>query len=162
MAIAWIGLGANLGPAQATVSAATAALGRLEGCTLLRASSLYATPAWGNTAQPPFVNAVAKLRTTLAPLSLLQALLALERTFGRVRLPGEHWGPRALDLDLLLYDQQVLALPGLDVPHPHLHERAFVLVPLAELEPDLQIPGHGRVQDAVMRVDTCGITLLGG
>lgn len=166
MAVAWIGLGGNLGDAAATVRAALAALDQLPGTSMRGASSLYATPAWGNVEQPPFVNAVAAVHTTLAPVALLQALLALEQRFGRVRDPAVHWGPRALDLDLLLHDQQVLDLPGLRVPHPYLHERAFVLVPMAELaarlDPALVIPGHGRVQDAVMRVDACGITQLGG
>ncbi|KAF1016150.1 MAG: 2-amino-4-hydroxy-6-hydroxymethyldihydropteridine pyrophosphokinase [Stenotrophomonas maltophilia] len=158
---AWVGLGANLGDAAATVRAAIAALGGLPSTTLLQASRLYATPAWGNEAQPPFVNAVAAVRTTLPPQALLAALLALEQQFGRVRDPAVHWGPRMLDLDLLLYAEQVLDLPELKVPHPYLHERAFVLVPLAEIAPDLAIPGHGRVQDAVVRVDACGITAIG-
>lgn len=163
---AWIGLGANLGDAAATVRAAIAALDGLPGCRLLGASALYSTPAWGNEDQPSFVNAVAALETTQQPLALLHALLALEQRFGRVRDPAVHWGPRALDLDLLLYEQQVLGLPALRLPHPHLHERAFVLVPMAELAarvaPQLAIPGHGSVRDAVMRLDACGIVPIGG
>lgn len=166
MAVAWIGLGGNLGDAAATLRAAIAALGELPDTSLAGASLLYSTPAWGNLQQPPFVNAVAALHTTLPPLPLLQALLGLELQFGRVRDPAVHWGPRALDLDLLLYDAQEIELPGLSVPHPYLHERAFVLVPMAELAariaPQLAIPGHGRVQDAVVRVDACGISRLEG
>ncbi|WMJ68748.1 2-amino-4-hydroxy-6-hydroxymethyldihydropteridine diphosphokinase [Stenotrophomonas sp. 24(2023)] len=158
---AWVGLGANLGDAAATVRAAIAALDRLPSTALLQASRLYATPAWGNEDQPPFVNAVAAVRTTLAPASLLAALLALEGDFGRVRDPAVHWGPRRLDLDLLLYGEQQVDLPHLKVPHPYLHERAFVLVPLAEIAADLAIPGHGRVRDAVVRVDACGIAPIG-
>ncbi|KAA8998739.1 2-amino-4-hydroxy-6-hydroxymethyldihydropteridine diphosphokinase [Stenotrophomonas cyclobalanopsidis] len=157
MTLAWIGLGANLGDAVTTVRAAIAALDGLPGTQLRQASRLYATPAWGNENQPPFVNAVAGVETTLAAGDLLQAMLALEQQFGRVRDPAVHWGPRALDLDLLLYGRQVLDEPCLQVPHPYLHERAFVLVPLAEIAVDLVIPGHGRVRDAVMRVDACGI-----
>ncbi len=161
MTAAWIGLGANLGDAANTVRAAIAALGELPGTRLTQASRLYATPAWGNEDQPPFVNAVASVDTDLSAVALLQAMLALEQHFGRVRDPAVHWGPRALDLDLLLFGEQVLDLPELKVPHPYLHERAFVLVPLAEIAADLAIPGHGRVRDAVMRVDACGIAPLG-
>lgn len=161
MTAAWIGLGANLGDAASTVRAAIAALGELPGTRLTLASRLYATPAWGNEDQPPFVNAVASVDTDLSAVALLQAMLALEQRFGRVRDPAVHWGPRALDLDLLLFGEQVLDLPELKVPHPYLHERAFVLVPLAEIAADLAIPGHGRVRDAVMRVDACGIAPLG-
>lgn len=159
---ACIGLGANLGDAAGTVRAALDALDTLPGTQLYRASRLYATPAWGNEDQPPFVNAAAVVRTALAPHPLLRALLALEQRFGRVRDPAVHWGPRALDLDLLLYGAQVVDLPDLQVPHPYLHERAFVLVPLAEIAPDEQIPGHGRVRDAAMQVKACGISPIGG
>nr|KAJ9611910.1 2-amino-4-hydroxy-6-hydroxymethyldihydropteridine pyrophosphokinase [Knufia peltigerae] len=161
MTAAWIGLGANLGDAANTVRAAIAALDELPGTRLTQASRLYATPAWGNEDQPPFVNAVASVDTDLSAVTLLQAMLALEQRFGRVRDPAVHWGPRALDLDLLLFGAQVLDLPELKVPHPYLHQRAFVLVPLAEIAADLAIPGHGRVRDAVMRVDACGISPLG-
>ena len=162
MARAWVGLGANLGDAQATVSAAIEALDGLVDTALLRASLLYATPAWGNEDQPPFVNAVACVETALPPLDLLDALLALEARFGRVRDPAVHWGPRQLDLDVLLYGEQVLDLPRLKVPHPFLHERAFVLLPLAEIDPALMVPGHGRVRDIVMRVPTSGIVPIRG
>lgn len=161
MTPAWIGLGANLGDAATTVGAAITALDGLPGTRVLQASRLYATPAWGNEDQPPFVNAVAAIETSLAADGLLQAMLALEQRFGRVRDAAVHWGPRALDLDLLLYGAQVLDQPGLQVPHPYMHARAFVLVPLAEIAPDLAIPGHGRVRDAVMRVDACGIAPIG-
>lgn len=161
MTPAWIGLGANLGDAATTVGAAITALDGLPRTRVLQASRLYATPAWGNEDQPPFVNAVAAVETSLAADELLQAMLALEQGFGRVRDAAVHWGPRALDLDLLLYGAQVLDQPGLQVPHPYMHERAFVLVPLAEIAPDLAIPGHGRVRDAVMRVDACGIAPIG-
>ncbi len=159
---AWVGLGANLGDAAAAVATAITALDALPTTRLLQASSLYATPAWGNEDQPPFVNAVARISTALAPLELLQALQDIETRGGRVRDPAVHWGPRLLDLDLLLYGEAVLELPGLQVPHPYMHQRAFVLVPLAELAPDLAIPGQGSVQDALMHVDACGITPIGG
>lgn len=162
MVEAWIGVGANLGEAAATVRAAIAALDGMPRTRLRCASSLYATPAWGNAAQPPFVNAVAGVDTSLSPPALLQALLALEQRFGRKRDAAVRWGPRTLDLDMLLYADRRIDLPALQVPHPYLHQRAFVLVPLAEVAPDAWIPGHGRVRDAVMQVDACGIAPLGG
>ncbi len=161
MTLAWIGLGANLGDAAVTVGAAIAALAGLPHTRQRPATRLYAPPAGGNEDQPPFVNAVAAVETTLQADELLQAMLALEQRFGRTRDPAVHWGPRALDLDLLLYGAQALDQPGLKVPHPYMHERAFVLVPLAEIAPELTIPGHGRVQDAVMQVDACGIAPIG-
>jgi len=162
METACIGLGANLGDAAGALRAAFKALDGLPGTRLHRASRLYATPAWGNEDQPPFVNAAAVIHTQLAPQPLLHALLALERQAGRVRDPAVHWGPRVLDLDLLLYGGQVVDLPDLQVPHPYLHQRAFVLLPLAEIAPETMIPGHGRVRDAAMQVDACGIAPIGG
>ena len=145
MTRAAIGLGANLGDAAATLREAIAALARLPATELLRTSRLYRTPAWGRTEQPDFINAVALVETALPPRELLDALLVVERSFGRVRLDGERWGPRTLDLDLLLYGDQVIDEPGLRVPHPHLHERAFALVPLVEIAPNAHIPGVGEV-----------------
>jgi 2-amino-4-hydroxy-6-hydroxymethyldihydropteridine diphosphokinase len=127
---------------------------------LLRASRLYRTPAWGNTAQPDFVNAAALLQTQLDVRDLLDALLDIERRFGRDRGEGERWGPRTLDLDLLLYDDATIDEPGLRVPHPHLLERAFALLPLAEIAPDLFVPGHGRVADLLGGVDASGCAPL--
>ncbi|WP_055026976.1 2-amino-4-hydroxy-6-hydroxymethyldihydropteridine diphosphokinase, partial [Xanthomonas euvesicatoria] len=106
MQTAFVGLGANLGQAEASVRAAIAALGAVPQTTLIAASRLYRTPAWGREDQPDFINAVAQLRTGLAPLPLLEALLGIEQAFGRERRAGERWGPRTLDLDLLLYADQ--------------------------------------------------------
>jgi 2-amino-4-hydroxy-6-hydroxymethyldihydropteridine diphosphokinase len=160
--VACIGLGANLGNAAQTLRDAFQALAALPRTTLQARSQLYSTPAWGNEDQPAFVNAAAVLETALSGPELLDALLAIERGFGRVRAPGVHWGPRTLDLDLLLYGEAVIDLPQLQVPHPYLHERAFALLPLAEIAPDALIPGHGRVRDAVVRVQACGIAPIGG
>ena len=162
MTTACIGLGANLGDAAQTLRDAFEALAALPHTTLRARSQLYSTPAWGNLDQPAFVNAAALLETTLSGPDLLDALLSIERGFGRVRAPGVHWGPRTLDLDLLLYGEQVIDLPQLQVPHPYLHERAFALLPLAEIAPEAVIPGRGRVRDAVMRVEACGIAPIGG
>ncbi len=162
MTLACIGLGGNLGDAAQTLRGAFTALSLLPQTRLLARSQLYATPAWGNEAQPPFINAAAVLETALSAPDLLQALLEIERASGRVRDPAVHWGPRVLDLDLLLYGTEVIDLPQLKVPHPYLHERAFALVPLAEIAPDALIPGQGRVRDAVMRIETSQITSIGG
>ncbi|MCW0456261.1 2-amino-4-hydroxy-6-hydroxymethyldihydropteridine diphosphokinase [Xanthomonas sacchari] len=158
---ACIGLGGNLGDAAATLRAALAALDTLPQTRLLRASQLYRSPAWGREDQPDFINAAALVSTTLPAPELLQALLDLEQRHGRQRLPGERWGPRTLDLDLLLYAQAVIDLPGLQVPHPYLHQRAFVLLPLAEIAADAVIPGHGTVRDARDRIETGGIVPIG-
>ena len=162
MTEACIGLGANLGDAAQTLRDAFQALAALPRTTLRARSQLYSTPAWGNEDQPAFVNAAAVVDTALSGPELLDALLAIERGFGRVRSPGMHWGPRTLDLDLLLYGEAVIDLPQLQVPHPYLHERAFALLPLAEIAADAVIPGHGRVRDAVMRVEASGIAPIGG
>ena len=162
MTRAAIGLGGNLGDAATTLRQAIEVLGALPGTRLLRASRLYRTPAWGMTAQPDFINAVAVVETTLAPIALLEHLLAIERRFGRVRVEGERWGPRTLDLDLLLHGEAQLDVPGLLLPHPRLHERAFALLPLAEIAPDAVIPCRGTVRDALMAMKTCDIAPIGG
>ena len=150
-----VGLGANLGDAARSVRDAIDALASLPDTRLLRASRLYRTPAWGVTAQPDFVNAVAALDTGLSPRALLDAMLDIERACGRVRIDGERWGPRTLDLDLLLHGDTVIDEPGLRVPHPHLHERAFALLPLLDAWPEAIIPGIGsaRVCAAAMAAD---------
>jgi len=151
---ACIGLGGNVGDAAATVRGAFDALAILPETRLLAVSSLYRTPAWGIENQPDFVNAAALLETTLDPHVLLDGLLAIERAFGRER--RERWGPRTLDLDLLLYGDQVIDVPGLHVPHPHLHERAFVLRPLADIASDAMVPGRGTVACLLAGVDASG------
>ena len=139
---AFIGLGANLGDPEAQVRRAFAALAELPGTRLLAASSLYRSAPVGVVGQLDFINAVAGVETTLAARALLESLLAEERRFGRRReFPN---APRTLDLDLLLYGDRVITEPGLIVPHPRMHERAFVLAPLAEIAPDIAIPGKGR------------------
>ncbi|QIL20402.1 2-amino-4-hydroxy-6-hydroxymethyldihydropteridine diphosphokinase [Thermomonas sp. HDW16] len=160
MTLAAVGLGANLGDAAATLRDAIAELAQLPETTLLRASRLYRTPAWGRTEQPDFINAVALVETDLPARELLDALLTIERQFGRVRLDGERWGPRTLDLDLLLYGDVVIDEPGLRVPHPHLHERAFALLPLADIAPDMAIPGIGSVAAIAAGMAVDGIEAL--
>ncbi|UXZ56172.1 2-amino-4-hydroxy-6-hydroxymethyldihydropteridine diphosphokinase [Halomonas sp. 7T] len=131
MHCAYIGLGSNLESPVAQVRQALDELGGLPLSTLVAQSSLYATPPVGPQDQPDFINAVAVIKTALSPLALLDQLQALEQRHRRQRL--RHWGPRTLDLDLLLYGQQTIERPRLKVPHPYMHERAFVLVPLAEV-----------------------------
>ncbi|HEX7992253.1 MAG TPA: 2-amino-4-hydroxy-6-hydroxymethyldihydropteridine diphosphokinase [Stenotrophomonas sp.] len=162
MVVACIGLGANLGDAPATLRSAIGVLAQLPGVQLLASSRLYRTPAWGNEAQPDFINAAVALQTDLPAPQLLEQLLAIEQQFGRVRVPGQHWGPRLLDLDLLLYGEQVVDLPQLQVPHPFLHQRAFALLPLADVAPEALIPGHGTVRDVLVGINTCGIDPIGG
>ena len=158
---AWIGLGGNLGDAVATLHAALQDLDGLPQTRLVRASKLYRTPAWGVAEQPDFINATALLDTRLPPRDLLDALLGIERAFGRDRRDQQRWGPRILDLDLLLYDSAVIDEPGLRVPHPHLHERAFALLPLVEITPDAFIPGIGPAGDALRALDSSAIEDVG-
>jgi 2-amino-4-hydroxy-6-hydroxymethyldihydropteridine diphosphokinase len=156
---AWVGLGGNVGDAVATLRSALLALAGLPSTTLLAASRLYRTPAWGLEQQPDFINAVALLETTLPARALLDRLLEVERGFGRER--RERWGPRILDLDLLLYGDDRIDVPGLRVPHPHLHERAFALLPLLEVTPDAFIPGRGSVREALSMLACEGIEAVG-
>ena len=158
--IAYVGLGANLGDPAATVRAAAQRLAALDDSDLLGLSRLYRTPAWGVEAQPDFINAVAGLRTSLAPLDLLARLLDIEREYGRDRTREQRWGPRTLDLDLLLYGDCVLDVAGLQLPHPRLHERAFALVPLLDLDAEVWIPGQGRARDAVSVLEQSNIQPL--
>ncbi|MDI1253655.1 2-amino-4-hydroxy-6-hydroxymethyldihydropteridine diphosphokinase [Thermomonas sp.] len=158
--VAVVGLGANLGDAEASVHGAIVVLDLLPATRLLRASKLYRTPAWGQTEQPDFINAVVMLETGLGARALLDRLLAIERDCGRIRTAGERWGPRTLDLDLLLFGDEVINEPGLQVPHPHLHERAFVLLPLAEIAPELPIPGIGIVGELAAMMASDGIEAI--
>jgi 2-amino-4-hydroxy-6-hydroxymethyldihydropteridine diphosphokinase len=146
MALVHIGLGANLGDRERIVQAALDRLDSEDGIEVVRVSSLRETDPVGYTDQPRFLNGVAELETDLAPRELLERLLAVERDLGRVR-EGPRYGPRTIDLDLLLYGDAVVDEPGLRIPHPRMTERRFVLEPLAELEPDLVIPGRGRLRD---------------
>jgi 2-amino-4-hydroxy-6-hydroxymethyldihydropteridine diphosphokinase len=142
---AFIALGANLDDPAAQVRAGVQALANLPQTRRLGCSSLYRSAPVGDPDQPDFINAVCEIDTALAALDLLQGLLAIEQRRGRVR--GRPGGPRTLDLDLLLYGQSMIDEPGLTVPHPRLHARAFVLYPLHEIAPDLVIPGRGPVAD---------------
>ena len=141
MHLAYVALGANLADPVVQVRAALEALARLPQARLLCASSLYRTAPVGIHRQPDFINAVTALETNLSPLELLTALFAVEEEFGRRR--DFHHAPRTLDLDLLLYDEQVIDSPQLRLPHPRMHLRAFVIAPLLEIAPNCRIPGRG-------------------
>ncbi len=158
MNTAYIALGANLDNPADTVRAAFGALANLADSRVAHCSSLYRTAPVGLRNQPDFINAVAQLQTSLAPESLLDALLDLEQRFGRIR--AEKNGPRTLDLDLLLYNNQIIDLPRLTLPHPRLHLRAFVLHPLAEISPDLALPGRGTIAAWLPAVANQGIARL--
>jgi 2-amino-4-hydroxy-6-hydroxymethyldihydropteridine diphosphokinase len=140
----WIGLGSNVGDGRQQIASALKRLGALPGSKVLRRSSCYSSPPWGFTPQQDFTNAVALLHSDLGPMELLQCLQGIEAELGR-EPGGRRWGPRTIDLDLLLAGELIVQLPGLKLPHPRMHHRAFVLVPLAELAPDLLIPARGRV-----------------
>ena len=159
MAEVLVGLGGNVGVVRTTLDRAIAALCDGGEVRLLAQSSDYQTPPWGVVDQPPFVNRCISIATALAPRALLDRALDVERMFGRDRSREQRWGPRPLDIDLLAYDDVAIAEPGLTLPHPRLLERAFVLVPLAEIVPDWVIAGV-RVRDALARVDTRGIERL--
>lgn len=146
---AYIGLGSNVGDRRATIEAA------LRELSPRRVSGIVETEPWGRTDQPRFLNAVAEIETALDPQGLLERLLALERDLGRVR--RGRWGPRTLDLDLLLYGDRVIQTEALAVPHPRLGERRFVLEGLAELCPDERVPGLGKtVRELLEECPRCG------
>jgi 2-amino-4-hydroxy-6-hydroxymethyldihydropteridine diphosphokinase len=147
VARAFVGLGSNLDDREAALRGALELLGE----DVVAVSSFRETDPVGYLDQPPFLNAAAALETGLAPRALLERLLEVERELGRTR-DGPRFGPRTLDLDLLLYEDRVIDEPGLVVPHPRMAERRFVLEPLAELDPDLVVPGQGRVSDLLARL----------
>ena len=145
MPLAYIGLGSNLGDRRGTIRRALELLGADDDIEVTAVSSLVETDPVGYEDQPRFVNGVAVLRTELAARDLLERMFAVERELGRTRA-GPRFGPRTIDLDLLLYGQESIDEPGLRIPHPRLAERRFVLEPLAELDRDLQVPGRGSVR----------------
>jgi 2-amino-4-hydroxy-6-hydroxymethyldihydropteridine diphosphokinase len=154
----FVALGGNIGDPPAQIRSALRALAALPDTRLVRQSSLYRNPPAGGLDQPEFVNAVAQIETRIGPRELLDRLLEIERAHGRERdYPN---APRTLDLDILLYGGRVVHEPGLAIPHPRMPERAFVLVPLAEIAPDIEVPGRGRVADLLGAVDASGMIRL--
>ena len=146
MVRAYVGLGSNLGDREALLRQAVDALAADPAVEVVGVSSVRETDPVGFLEQPRFLNAAAAVETDLEPRELLERLLEVERRLGRDREAAPPLGPRTIDLDLLLYDGRTIAEPGLEVPHPRLHERLFVLEPLAELDPALEIPRRGPVQ----------------
>ena len=153
MTRAYIGLGANLDDRERTMTAALEALDRLHAVEVVAVSGFRETQPVGYLDQPPFLNGAAALETTLPPRDLLEAMLEVERSLGRTR-DGPPMGPRTIDLDLLLYGEEQIDEPGLELPHPRLHERAFALEPLAELEPGLVVPGRGPVETLLRKLES--------
>ncbi len=157
MALAYIGLGSNLDNPLLQVTSALQELDFLPHTRLSARSALYQSRAIGPE-QPDYINAVAQIETSLAPLELLDALQGIEQSHHRVRL--QHWGPRTLDLDLLLYEDHIIQHPRLSVPHPYLTQRAFVLYPLADINPELQLPDGQTLQMALSRCPFDGLARL--
>jgi 2-amino-4-hydroxy-6-hydroxymethyldihydropteridine diphosphokinase len=149
--IAYVGLGANLGPRQETLARAVALLAEADDVEVVATSQLRETAPVGVVDQPGFLNGAVAVETTRTARELLDLLLEIERSRGRVR--AERWGPRTIDLDLLVYGPDVVDEPGLRVPHARLHERRFALDPLADLDPDLEIPGLGKVSAVLAALD---------
>jgi len=148
---AYVGLGANLGPREVTLLRAVDLLAAADGVDVVAVSRLRETDPVGVADQPPFLNGAVALETSLSPRELLDLLLETERALGRVRT--ERWGPRTVDLDLLVYGDETVDEPGLRVPHPRLAERRFALEPLADLDPTLDVPGLGAVSAALAALD---------
>jgi len=150
---AWIGLGGNRDDSGALLVEALARLAAVPGVALLRRSAPYRSPPWGRQDQPDLINAVAELETAVRPPALLRQLLEIERSLGRQRSETTRWGPRCIDLDLLTYGALRVQSEELELPHPRMHLRAFVLVPLLDLEPGFVIPGRGRAADCLRAID---------
>jgi 2-amino-4-hydroxy-6-hydroxymethyldihydropteridine diphosphokinase len=156
---AYIGLGANIGDPGKQIRGAIEALGEIPGTRVTRTSSLWRSAPVGYAAQPDFVNAVSEIQTIQEPKALLGELLGIEKRFGRERSFAD--APRTLDLDLLLYGDRTIAEQNLQVPHPRMHERAFVLAPLVEIAPEIEIPGKGKAAALLAAVSGQKIEKLG-
>jgi len=157
MTRAFIGIGSNQNHPPEQLDKALRQLISLSQTSRITCSPRYWTAPWGEPDQPDFLNAVAAIDTRLDAEALLQALLAIESNQGRTRNEGQRWGPRPIDLDLLLYGEQIFDQPELQVPHPRMTQRAFVLVPLLDLAPDLMIPGRGAARDYLKGLDQTGL-----
>ena len=156
---AWLGLGSNLQQPVTRLRDALARLATADGVKILKTSSLYRTPPWGDENQDDFINAVALIETSLDAISLLRVLQSIENAMGRQR-SGRRWGPRLIDIDLLLYGDQRYQSEQLELPHPRMHERAFVLKPLFELDETVRIPGQGAARELLKKLDCNGIFRL--
>ena len=153
----WLGLGSNLQQPVAQLQQALKRLSDTTGLEILKTSSFYRTPPWGDEQQDDFINAVVQIETSLDPIPLLRVLQSIENVMGRQRSGVRRWGPRLIDIDLLLYEKQQFQSAELEIPHPRMFERAFVLKPLAELDANLEISGHGTVGELLQDLDCSGI-----
>jgi 2-amino-4-hydroxy-6-hydroxymethyldihydropteridine diphosphokinase len=152
---AYVSLGANLDDRAATIGRAVELIASSTGVEVVGVSALRETEPWGPVEQPAYLNGALVLETELGPRAVLDLLLDVERRLGRVR-DDRRWGPRTIDLDLLLYGELSIDEPGLTLPHPRLHERRFALEPLAELAPDVIVPGRGSVSELLAALDAPG------
>lgn len=159
--IAWLGLGSNLQQPVAQLEEALDRLAALDQIEILATSSFYRTPPWGDEQQDDFINAVVQIETSLDPVPLLRVLQSIEKLMGRQRT-GRRWGPRLIDVDLLLYGDLQYQSDDLEIPHPRMHERAFVLVPLCELDNTVEIPVLGAIEKLIQQLDCSGIRRLTG
>jgi len=157
---AWLGLGSNLQQPAVQLKRALKLLGEAEGLEIMATSSFYRTPPWGDEQQDDFINAVVQIETNLDPVALLRVLQSIENRMGRKR-SKRRWGPRLIDIDLLLYGDRQYRSAELELPHPRMHERAFVLMPLSELDASLEIPALGTVEQLLHQLDCSGICRLG-
>ena len=157
--VAFIGLGSNLDEPVDQIQRAVSALNQVEDCRVTTSSKLYRNPPMGPANQPDYVNAAIMLETGLSARQLLVEMQRIETNQGR-RRDGEHWGPRTIDLDLLLYEQEVINAPGLTVPHPGLAERAFVLQPLLDIQPDLHLPDGRSIAALLALLDSADIEAI--
>jgi 2-amino-4-hydroxy-6-hydroxymethyldihydropteridine diphosphokinase len=155
----WLGLGSNMQQPARQIQEALNRLGGADGIEILGTSSFYRTTPWGDEQQDDFINAVVQIETSLDPVSLLSVLQSIENAMGRQR-SVRRWGPRKIDIDLLLYGARRYHSVELEIPHPRMHERAFVLVPLAEMNAELEIPGRGKVNRLLQRLDCSGVSRL--
>jgi 2-amino-4-hydroxy-6-hydroxymethyldihydropteridine diphosphokinase len=155
----WLGLGSNLEQPVAQLNTALTMLNSTQGIEILQTSGFYRTPPWGDAQQDDFINAVVQINTCLAAMPLLHVLQSIENRMGRQR-SERRWGPRCIDIDMLLYGELVSKSEELDLPHARMHERAFVLMPLCELDETLVIPGRGTVAELLKNLDCSGISRL--
>lgn len=155
----FIGLGSNMGDGPAIIGQALEGLDLVQQTRLVRVSSLYRSAAWGRENQAEFTNAVAELETSLTAIQLLRELLGLETALGRTRDTGR-WGPRLIDIDLLTFGEELTCGPDLTLPHPRMHERAFVLVPLIELDPGFRIPGLSLAADYLEKLPGQAVQII--
>lgn len=146
----YIAIGSNLGDRERTIESAVRSIGDLDATAVVRVSAIIETEPVGPDGQGPYLNGVLGVRTRMRPRALLDALMEIERAHGRDRDREQRWGARTLDLDLLIYGDEIIDEPGLSVPHPRMHERSFVLIPLCEIAPDLEIPGRKETPRALL------------